>query len=121
MSSCIICIKTLTPPVKVLNCGHSFCHSCVEGLRLTEDIRDDEGNSLAVSINCPTCRQETMLHERGIEFLPTNYALNALLTRRQNAIMNENSSNNGNSLNGKQTGQTLSAVMRSFDRQERYA
>ena len=31
-SECLICIETLTPPVRMLLCGHNFCQTCLEQL-----------------------------------------------------------------------------------------
>ena len=28
--TCPICIETLKQPIKMLSCGHSFCHRCIE-------------------------------------------------------------------------------------------
>ena len=29
---CSVCLETLKAPIRVLSCGHSFCHQCIEGL-----------------------------------------------------------------------------------------
>lgn len=101
MTVCAICMHSLTPPVKVLVCGHSFCQLCASYLITANGITNNNG---FVPINCPTCRRETLLYEGQIHLLPTNFALNILLEKRQNA--NENQSKKQqteNDVNGQET------------------
>ena len=41
---CSICLEFFKPPVRMTNCGHNYCHNCL--------------NDIAVSTgwNCPECR-----------------------------------------------------------------
>ncbi|XP_022086172.1 E3 ubiquitin-protein ligase TRIM56-like [Acanthaster planci] len=68
---CSICYKRFTDP-KILNCIHSFCLTCLKYLRESQD-------PLAVKIQCPLCRRDTELGRNGVEDLPTNFTLSALV------------------------------------------
>lgn len=62
---CPICQEPYCEP-KQLNCGHSFCLTCLEG------------SQHLYSINCPICRKATCFNVpglNGLRLLPNNYAL----------------------------------------------
>ena len=29
---CTICLETLRKPIRMLSCGHNFCHECIESI-----------------------------------------------------------------------------------------
>ncbi|XP_028895809.2 brain tumor protein isoform X2 [Zeugodacus cucurbitae] len=88
--NCKICSSRLVTP-RVLSCLHVFCESCLMKL-LTEE---SNGNSSSASsttstagelmpplksvIECPTCKQVTMIGAKGIESLTCDYILTNIL------------------------------------------
>ena len=74
MENCPVCLTTFDDSLmrpRNLPCGHTFCSSCINGLK-------EQG-----SIKCPTCRVSHAVPEAG-EF-PISYALEGLLTRLRSA------------------------------------
>ncbi|XP_054731151.1 brain tumor protein isoform X1 [Anastrepha obliqua] len=88
--NCKICSSRLVSP-RVLSCLHVFCESCL--LKLLTD--ESNGNSSSASsttstagelmpplksvIECPTCKQVTMIGSKGIESLTCDYILTNIL------------------------------------------
>ncbi|XP_036342447.1 brain tumor protein-like isoform X1 [Rhagoletis pomonella] len=87
--NCKICSSRLVTP-RVLSCLHVFCESCL--VKLITD--DSNGNSSSASsttstagelmplkpvIECPTCKQVTMVGSKGIESLTCDYILTNIL------------------------------------------
>ena len=68
---CAICLNLLDEKFKVLDCGHSYCFSCLQ--RCLESKSRHRRDSIA----CPKCKQTTHLPQ-GIEGLKTNYDLKAV-------------------------------------------
>lgn len=86
MSKCRVCFQFLKPPVKLLICGHSFCHNCMKRLVHDESIchvcMERFGEEEVIrKITCPVCRQSTQVTSDGIEALLPNYSLNTSLDR----------------------------------------
>lgn len=72
---CKVCDKVLSPPVKFLTCGHSYCSKCVNNLYFQEGF-----------ILCLHCGRKSMVPELGIHNLPTNFALHKFLERLEKDI-----------------------------------
>ncbi|XP_038059759.1 E3 ubiquitin-protein ligase TRIM71-like [Patiria miniata] len=68
---CSICSTRFNAP-KFLDCLHTFCFNCLQNLRQGEDPQ-------GVKLKCPLCRRETILGKNGVEDLPTNLTLSALV------------------------------------------
>lgn len=62
--TCPLCKKTLASP-KVLNCLHVFCKQC---LLIEMQTVSEFGDYNPSFINCPKCKQETMVREKSIYF-----------------------------------------------------
>ena len=52
---CLLCKKRLVEP-KLLDCLHSFCKQCLIAHSIPES-----GDSVISSVNCPVCKQETLV------------------------------------------------------------
>ncbi|XP_038065654.1 uncharacterized protein LOC119735792 [Patiria miniata] len=68
---CPICSNRFKHP-KLLDCLHSFCTECLEGLRQTHDPDSP-------TLVCPICRKETRLSKDGVSALGNNFSLMALV------------------------------------------
>ncbi|XP_013411612.1 brain tumor protein [Lingula anatina] len=66
-TKCSLCTETYTIP-KVLSCFHTFCQPCLEKMQ-----------EIPEKIQCPTCRQETLLPASGVVGLLPDYAVSNLL------------------------------------------
>ena len=65
---CPVCYEDMSKKQpKILQCGHSFCTTCLEKLHTEID-----------AIKCPTCRYQTSLPENQVSNLPANYVLEKL-------------------------------------------
>ncbi|KAF0754257.1 hypothetical protein AaE_005403, partial [Aphanomyces astaci] len=51
---------------RLLNCGHTFCHSCLSGWASSGSSSSSAENG----IQCPSCRRETVIAPEG---LPKNF------------------------------------------------
>ncbi|NWR57760.1 TRI59 protein, partial [Bucorvus abyssinicus] len=79
--TCSICYSLFEDP-RVLPCSHTFCRSCLEGV-----VQVSSGvpfwRSLRVPLKCPNCRSLVEIPTGGIESLPTNFALKAIIEKYQ--------------------------------------
>eukprot|EP00057_Strongylocentrotus_purpuratus_P011801 XP_011666275.1 PREDICTED: tripartite motif-containing protein 2-like [Strongylocentrotus purpuratus] len=64
---CPVCIDVIENAT-ILNCGHTFCRECLEGIYQLS----------GACLSCPVCRAETTLTEKGVEGLPRNVMINSL-------------------------------------------
>ncbi|NXO01806.1 TRI59 protein, partial [Rhinopomastus cyanomelas] len=79
--TCSICYSLFEDP-RILPCAHTFCRSCLEeAFRLSQDSH--LGRSLRVSLNCPSCRRSVDILTGGVESLPVNFALKAIVEKYQ--------------------------------------
>lgn len=85
---CPICIEVYENP-KTLQCGHSLCSSCVQGLpretpsTVSSGLSGPSGRLFGGAfgvymLRCPVCRQLTKIPEGG---LPTNFVLQGVISR----------------------------------------
>ncbi|XP_067640655.1 B-box type zinc finger protein ncl-1 isoform X2 [Eurosta solidaginis] len=90
--NCKICSSRLVTP-RVLSCLHVFCESCL--FKLLTDEPNNGGNTSSASsttstagelmpplksvIECPTCKQVTMIGSKGVESLTCDYILTNIL------------------------------------------
>lgn len=66
---CAICLERLTSPL-FLQCLHTFCSQCLHRI---------VNNDPTPIITCPTCRAETQLPEKGVDYLMPNFFVTQML------------------------------------------
>ncbi|XP_038061415.1 tripartite motif-containing protein 3-like [Patiria miniata] len=69
---CPICLDQLWEP-KLLNCGHTFCLKCLDGVFEPEEFPQNP------VVACPVCRKKTPVPNKGVAGLTSNFALQSLL------------------------------------------
>ena len=65
MMDCPVCLDTMDDPVS-LNCGHSFCHTCISNL-----VRDK-------AVKCPMCNTVQKL-PNGLASLNINFGMRDMI------------------------------------------
>ncbi|KAM5292437.1 tripartite motif-containing protein 59 [Ctenodactylus gundi] len=79
--TCSICYSIFEDP-RVLPCSHTFCRNCLE------NVLQASGNfyiwrPLRIPLKCPNCRSIIEIAPTGIESLPVNFALRAIIEKYQ--------------------------------------
>ncbi|KAM5276712.1 tripartite motif-containing protein 59 [Hipposideros larvatus] len=79
--TCPICYSIFEDP-RVLPCSHTFCRNCLE------NVLQASGNfyiwrPLRIPLKCPNCRSIIEIASSGIESLPVNFALRAIIEKYQ--------------------------------------
>ncbi|XP_062068433.1 tripartite motif-containing protein 59 [Lepus europaeus] len=79
--TCPICYSIFEDP-RVLPCSHTFCKNCLE------NVLQASGNfyiwrPLRIPLKCPNCRSIIEIAPTGIESLPVNFALMAIIEKYQ--------------------------------------
>ncbi|XP_074154204.1 tripartite motif-containing protein 59 isoform X2 [Sminthopsis crassicaudata] len=79
--TCSICYSIFEDP-RVLPCSHTFCRNCLE------NVFRASGNfypwrAIRFSLKCPNCRSTIDIPPPGIESLPINFALRAIIEKYQ--------------------------------------
>ncbi|XP_004379204.1 tripartite motif-containing protein 59 [Trichechus manatus latirostris] len=79
--TCPICYSIFEDP-RVLPCSHTFCRNCLE------NVLQASGNfyiwrPLRIPLKCPNCRSIIEIASTGIESLPVNFALKAIIEKYQ--------------------------------------
>ena len=70
--TCTICHELFKDP-KSMPCLHTYCKKCLLE-KITERPHDPELPRDRPAINCPLCKAEVTLSDKGIEALPTNFS-----------------------------------------------
>ncbi|XP_066097694.1 tripartite motif-containing protein 59 [Saccopteryx bilineata] len=79
--TCPICYSIFEDP-RVLPCSHTFCRNCLENvLQASSDFYI--WRPLRIPLKCPNCRSITEVAPTGIESLPVNFALRAIIEKYQ--------------------------------------
>lgn len=73
---CGICLDFLSEP-KVLNCAHSFCCGCLRQITVVKHRRREEHSPF--DLECPSCRQVTVLGTGNVDELSNNCNLKRLV------------------------------------------
>ncbi|XP_044523639.1 tripartite motif-containing protein 59-like [Gracilinanus agilis] len=79
--TCSICCSIFEDP-RVLPCSHTFCRSCLENvLQASGYFYMQRG--MGTPLTCPNCRSVIEIPPPGIESLPINFALRAIIEKYQ--------------------------------------
>ncbi|NXG73259.1 TRI59 protein, partial [Baryphthengus martii] len=79
--TCSICYSLFVDP-RVLPCSHTFCRNCLEGVvQLSNNFAI--WRPLRIPLKCPNCRSVVEIPANGIESLPVNFALKAIIEKYQ--------------------------------------
>jgi len=73
---CSVCCGLLND-ARLIPCGHSYCLKCLEGLTSKQDV----GN--ADQLACPECQRNCAIPSDGLQSLPPNIYVDALLQLQQ--------------------------------------
>ncbi|XP_043926394.1 tripartite motif-containing protein 59 [Protopterus annectens] len=79
--TCCICYAIFEDP-RVLPCSHTFCRGCLENVLHVADSYSI-WRPLRVPLKCPNCRTVVELPPSGIESLPVNFSLRAIIEKYQ--------------------------------------
>lgn len=77
--TCSVCYSLFSDP-RVLPCSHTFCKSCLDNL-LQVSTNYSVWRPLRVPLKCPNCRGVVELPPMGVEALPTNVSLRAIIEK----------------------------------------
>ncbi|XP_033631570.1 E3 ubiquitin-protein ligase TRIM56-like [Asterias rubens] len=79
---CGICFDPYKDP-KILDCLHSFCKICLQKYQST-NYKD------ATMLICPLCRKKTLLHQKDVQALKTNFNITGLADQLKLVSLSEN-------------------------------
>ncbi|XP_028818412.1 tripartite motif-containing protein 59 [Denticeps clupeoides] len=79
--TCSVCYSLFDDP-RVLPCSHTFCKSCLDSvLQLSANF--SIWRPLRLPLKCPNCRSVVELPPNGVEALPVNVSLRAIIEKYQ--------------------------------------
>ncbi|XP_030249442.1 tripartite motif-containing protein 59 [Sparus aurata] len=79
--TCSVCYSLFSDP-RVLPCSHTFCKACLDNL-LQASANYSIWRPLRLPLKCPNCRSVVELPPTGIDALPTNVSLRAIIEKYQ--------------------------------------
>lgn len=79
--TCSVCYGLFTDP-RVLPCSHTFCKSCLENV-LQVSVNFSIWRPLRLPLKCPNCRSVVELPTNGVDALPVNVCLRAIVEKYQ--------------------------------------
>uniref|UniRef100_A0A3Q3LZU7 Tripartite motif containing 59 n=1 Tax=Mastacembelus armatus TaxID=205130 RepID=A0A3Q3LZU7_9TELE len=79
--TCSVCYSLFSDP-RVLPCSHTFCKTCLDSL-LHVTTNYSIWRSLRLPLKCPNCRSVVELLPSGVDALPTNVSLRAIIEKYQ--------------------------------------
>ncbi|KAK2847314.1 hypothetical protein Q5P01_010313 [Channa striata] len=79
--TCSVCYSLFSDP-RVLPCSHTFCKTCLDNL-LQVSTNYSIWRPLRLPLKCPNCRSVVELPPSGIDALPTNVSLRAIIEKYQ--------------------------------------
>lgn len=82
--TCSVCYSLFSDP-RVLPCSHTFCRTCLDNL-LQASTNYSIWRPLRLPIKCPNCRSVVELPPTGVDTLPTNVSLRAIIEKVGEAL-----------------------------------
>lgn len=79
--TCSVCYSLFTDP-RVLPCSHTFCKACLDNV-LQISTNFSIWRPLRLPLKCPNCRSMVELPPNGVEALPVNVCLRAIIEKYQ--------------------------------------
>ncbi|XP_015225760.1 PREDICTED: tripartite motif-containing protein 59 [Cyprinodon variegatus] len=79
--TCSVCYSLFSDP-RVLPCSHTFCKHCLDNL-LQVSSNTSIWRPLRLPIKCPNCRSVAELPPTGVDALPSNVSLRAIVEKYQ--------------------------------------
>ncbi|XP_016383611.1 tripartite motif-containing protein 59 [Sinocyclocheilus rhinocerous] len=79
--TCSVCYALFSDP-RVLPCSHTFCRSCLENV-LQVSVSFSIWRPLCLPLKCPSCRSVVELPTNGVDALPVNVCLRAIVEKYQ--------------------------------------
>ncbi|XP_060929068.1 tripartite motif-containing protein 59 [Limanda limanda] len=79
--TCSVCYSLFSDP-RVLACSHTFCKACLDNL-LRSSTNYSIWRPLRQPLKCPNCRSVMELPVNGVDALPTNVSLRAIIEKYQ--------------------------------------
>lgn len=77
--TCSVCYSLFADP-RVLPCSHTFCKSCLDNL-LQASTNYSIWRPLRLPLKCPQCRGVVELPPMGVDSLPANVSLRAIIEK----------------------------------------
>ena len=74
---CVIC-REITDNMRVLLCGHSFCHTCITKIKILK-------TSARKQLSCPTCRRRVRATRLMIPY-QLNNVIKAVLNNKKSVL-----------------------------------
>ncbi|XP_063061726.1 tripartite motif-containing protein 59 [Engraulis encrasicolus] len=79
--TCSVCYALFSDP-RVLPCSHTFCKSCLDSV-LQVSVNFSIWRPLRLPLKCPNCRSVVELPPQGVDALPVNVSLRAIIEKFQ--------------------------------------
>ncbi|XP_029027687.1 tripartite motif-containing protein 59 [Betta splendens] len=79
--TCSVCYSLFADP-RVLPCSHTFCKTCLDNL-LQVSTNYSIWRPLRLPLKCPNCRSVVELPPAGVDALPANVSLRAIIEKYQ--------------------------------------
>uniref|UniRef100_A0A672NY83 Tripartite motif containing 59 n=1 Tax=Sinocyclocheilus grahami TaxID=75366 RepID=A0A672NY83_SINGR len=79
--TCSVCYALFSDP-RVLPCSHTFCRSCLKNV-LQVSVSFSIWRPLRLPLKCPSCRSVVELPTNGVDALPVNVCLRAIVEKYQ--------------------------------------
>lgn len=77
--TCSVCYSLFSDP-RVLPCSHTFCKTCLDNV-LQVSNNYSIWRPLRLPLKCPNCRSTVELPPTGVEALPSNVSLRAIIEK----------------------------------------
>lgn len=79
--TCSVCYSLFSDP-RVLPCSHTFCKTCLDNV-LQVSVNFSIWRPLRLPLKCPNCRSVVELPPTGVDALPINVSLRAIIEKFQ--------------------------------------